>query len=115
MSKFTPLSDELHDYIVDHGARQDDVLRRVQDESPLVGLELQCWRPFAPPPWRMPPTLVLGGADDRFVPSDEVRRTAAYYGTRPVIVPRLAHVVMLDPRWDEAAAALLGWLEGLPR
>ena len=37
MSKFTPLTDELHDYIVDHGARQDDVLRRVQDETAAMG------------------------------------------------------------------------------
>ena len=31
VSKFTPLTDELHGYMVDHGARQDEVLRRVQD------------------------------------------------------------------------------------
>ncbi|MDX6580945.1 MAG: caffeoyl-CoA O-methyltransferase [Solirubrobacterales bacterium] len=37
MSKFTPLSDELHDYMVAHGARQDDVLRRVQEETALMG------------------------------------------------------------------------------
>jgi hypothetical protein len=29
------------------------------------------------------------------------------------MIPRLAHVVMLEPRW-EAARALLAWLEGLP-
>lgn len=87
---------------------------RVQDESPVVGAELQGWRPFAPLPWRMPPTLVLGGAADRFVPPDEVWRTAAYYGTQPVVVPRLAHVMMLERRWEAAARALLAWLEGLP-
>jgi caffeoyl-CoA O-methyltransferase len=37
LSKFTPLSDELHDYMVAHGARQDDVLRRVQEETALMG------------------------------------------------------------------------------
>ena len=37
MSKFTPLSDELHDYMVAHGARQDDVLRRVQEETAAMG------------------------------------------------------------------------------
>ena len=37
MSKYTRLTDELHDYIVDHGARQDDVLRRVQDETAAMG------------------------------------------------------------------------------
>ena len=37
MSKFTPLSDQLHEYVVAHGARQDDVLRRVQEETAQMG------------------------------------------------------------------------------
>jgi caffeoyl-CoA O-methyltransferase len=37
VSKFTPLSDELHDYMVEHGARQDEVLRRVQAETAAMG------------------------------------------------------------------------------
>ena len=37
MSKYTRLTDELHGYVVDHGARQDDVLRRVQEETAAMG------------------------------------------------------------------------------
>jgi predicted O-methyltransferase YrrM len=37
VSKFTPLTDPLHDYMVAHGARQDEVLRRVQEETALMG------------------------------------------------------------------------------
>jgi caffeoyl-CoA O-methyltransferase len=37
VSKYTTLTDELHDYIVDHGARQDGVLRRVQEETAAMG------------------------------------------------------------------------------
>jgi caffeoyl-CoA O-methyltransferase len=37
VSKFTPLTDELHAYMVAHGARQDEVLRRVQEETALMG------------------------------------------------------------------------------
>ncbi len=37
MSKYTRLNDELHDYLVEHGARQDDVLRRVQAEAEAMG------------------------------------------------------------------------------
>jgi caffeoyl-CoA O-methyltransferase len=37
LSKFTPLSDELHAYMVAHGARQDDLLRRVQEETAAMG------------------------------------------------------------------------------
>ena len=37
MSKYTRLDDELHGYVVDHGTRQDDVLRRVQAETAAMG------------------------------------------------------------------------------
>ena len=37
MSKFTPLTDELHSYIVEYGARQDKVLRAVQAETEAMG------------------------------------------------------------------------------
>ena len=33
MSKYTALNDELHDYLVEHGAREDDVLRRLREET----------------------------------------------------------------------------------
>ena len=84
--------------------------RRVQGESRHVGIELQGWRPFAPMPWQAPPLLVLGGADDRFIRPDAVRATATYYGAGAVMVPRLAHALMLEPRWEEAARPLREWL-----
>lgn len=37
MSKFTPIDQELHDYLVANGARQDDVLRRVQEDTAAMG------------------------------------------------------------------------------
>ena len=37
MSKFTSVDETLHRYLVEHGARQDDVLRRVQDETAAMG------------------------------------------------------------------------------
>ena len=37
MSKFTVLDERLHRYLVDHGARQDDVLRRVESETAAMG------------------------------------------------------------------------------
>lgn len=88
---------------------------RIGEESRLIGPELQGWPPFAPLPWEAPRTFVLGGADDRFIPADEVWRTGAYYGCRPHIVPRLAHALMLEPRWEEAMAPLRDWLLTLPR
>ncbi|MDQ3759383.1 MAG: O-methyltransferase [Actinomycetota bacterium] len=37
MSKYTALDDELHAYLVEHGARQDEVLARVQEETAAMG------------------------------------------------------------------------------
>jgi caffeoyl-CoA O-methyltransferase len=37
MSKFTVLDAELHDYLVAHGAREDDVLRRVRVQTAAMG------------------------------------------------------------------------------
>jgi caffeoyl-CoA O-methyltransferase len=37
MSKFTALDERLHAYMVDHGARQDDALRQVQDDTAAMG------------------------------------------------------------------------------
>jgi caffeoyl-CoA O-methyltransferase len=37
MSKFTALDDDLHAYLVERGARQDDVLRRLAEETARLG------------------------------------------------------------------------------
>lgn len=43
-----------------------------------------------------------------------MRETAAAYGTEPVELPRVAHDLMLDVRWESAAHALERWLAALP-
>jgi hypothetical protein len=37
--------------------------------------------------------------------------SCSYYGTKAVVLPKLAHDVMLDTRWETAADALRGWLD----
>jgi caffeoyl-CoA O-methyltransferase len=37
LSKFTSIDERLHRYLVEHGARQDDVLRRVEEETAAMG------------------------------------------------------------------------------
>ncbi len=37
MGKYTALTDELHDYIVAHGTRQDEVLSRIEAETAAMG------------------------------------------------------------------------------
>lgn len=85
-------------------------MEQTQGESPIVGMELQGIRPFAPMPWAAPPMFVLGGQDDKLIPTDEVWRTAAYYGTRAAIIPHLSHSVMVDTHWRNGAEALHEWI-----
>jgi hypothetical protein len=35
----------------------------------------------------------------------------SYYGVKPVVLPKMAHDVMLDTRWETAADSLRGWLD----
>jgi pimeloyl-ACP methyl ester carboxylesterase len=57
------------------------------------------------------PVLVMGGADDAVVDVEGVKETAAVWGVPPVLLPRLAHDLMLDTEWRSAAEALAGWLD----
>jgi pimeloyl-ACP methyl ester carboxylesterase len=68
--------------------------------------------------WQLPerggiPLLVLGAADDRICTPEEVRATAGHHGIEPLILPGLAHMLMLDRSWKEPARALLRWLTTL--
>jgi hypothetical protein len=58
---------------------------------------------------------VLGAEGDRLCLPDDVRATARHHGVDPVIVPGLAHMLMLEPDFDRALVPLLAWLSGLPR
>lgn len=83
------------------------------DESPLVGFELQGWRPFAPEPWRtgaLPPIMCVGGSEDALVPAADLRATAAYYGVPAVELAGMGHVPMIEPEWRRAATPILNWL-----
>lgn len=39
-----------------------------------------------------------------------LEETAAYYETEAVVIPNMAHDVMLDVRWKDAADRLLQWM-----
>jgi pimeloyl-ACP methyl ester carboxylesterase len=86
-------------------------LDRFQPESTLVildllGLDLPPSRP------RLAlPVLVLGAANDGFVFPGALAATAGTYGTRPEVLPEIAHAMMLDHGWERVARRILDWLE----
>lgn len=72
-----------------------------------IGREL----PVAPPARPGLPALVLGGAADTIVDAAGLAETAAAVRAgHPVILPGLAHDIMLDVGWEAAAGAMADWL-----
>lgn len=57
------------------------------------------------------PTLVVGAQNDVFVAPAVAKATARYYRADFCIIPELAHAMMLDTRWQDAADVVLGWIE----
>lgn len=78
---------------------------RLQEESWRAGSELNTLLP-APAAVRCP-VRVIGGAEDRMVGANSLRRTAAAYGTEAIFLPGRAHMVQLEGSMDELAAAIL--------
>lgn len=86
---------------------------RAQDESALASAQVMGAQPLAPPPWAAPPTLVIGGDRDPFVPMLELLATAAYYGVGPTVIEGAGHMMMLDEHGLVAARAILDWVRAL--
>jgi len=57
-----------------------------------------------------PPILVLAAGNDALFTVDEQRLTARAYNAKFVVIDNMAHDVMLEDNWRDAAAALLDWL-----
>ncbi len=57
------------------------------------------------------PMLVLGAAHDRLFRPREIAATARAYNTEAVIFPRMAHDMMLEPRWQQVANHIIEWLK----
>ena len=56
------------------------------------------------------PMLMLGAAADRLIPEAALRDTAEDYGAELVMLPDMAHDLMLETRWRDAAGAMEEWL-----
>lgn len=66
-------------------------------------------------PWRIkkPPMLVLGGGGDVLFTEKMVRSTASAYGVQAEIFPNMAHLMMLEPGWQQVADRIIDWLTAL--
>lgn len=83
-----------------------------QAESQRVALDMLWLDPLRLSPDEVGvPILVQGAADDVFISVAMVRETARHYRTEAHIFSNMAHAMMLEMNWREAAEHALGWLE----
>ena len=86
-----------------------DCLPLLQQESSRFSFEAS-W-----PDWRRPvncpPTLVLGGEGDAFVPVTDLHyETTCWHGDLKIL-PNVPHGIMLDPCWPTVADEIITWLD----
>lgn len=89
-----------------------DCLGPTQPESLLVAMDMMGMNPLRLEPGAQQlPLLVQGAAEDVFISPAIVRETAGFYRTEAQVFPKLAHAMMLDVNWRNAADSLLSWLD----
>jgi alpha-beta hydrolase superfamily lysophospholipase len=82
---------------------------RLQPES--FRIELDAMLLNLPRPQRVKaPMLVLAAENDRVFTVAEAKKTARAYGTTAFIFPNMAHDMMLEPGWQQAADHIIHWL-----
>jgi pimeloyl-ACP methyl ester carboxylesterase len=90
-----------------------EATRHLGVESPRALLDLSLRLHWQLPERGVTPVLVLGVAGDRICTPEDVHATARHHGVDAVVLPGLAHMMMLERRWEEPARVLLRWLSGL--
>lgn len=59
------------------------------------------------------PAFVMGAAGDRIATPDDVRATARHHRVDATVLPGMAHMLMLEPGWKDAATHLAAWIATL--
>lgn len=83
----------------------------MQNESFWVAAQLRYGLGPKPAPACGIPTLVIGGELDRAVLVEDVKAVAAYHRTEAIILPNMAHDLMLDVGRDQVAQHILDFLD----
>ena len=91
-----------------------EAARHFSAESPRALLDLSLRLHWALPAANHRPLFVVGSEGDRICTPQDVRATARHHNATALILPGLAHMLMLEPGWGAVAEALAGWIESLP-
>jgi len=87
--------------------------RHLSIESPRALIDLSLRLHWQAVPRKPVPLLVMGAEGDRICTPDDVRATATHHLVDCEILPRLAHMMMLERQWERAARKLADWLADL--
>ena len=82
-------------------------------ESPRALFDLSLRLHWALPRSNHRPMFVLGAEADLICSPDDVTATARHHNVEATILPGLAHMLMLEPEWEQVAKALEGWVKTL--
>jgi hypothetical protein len=87
-------------------------LMKESSKLPLFDLrELNSSLPVPSPVMNSPPILVVGAENDFILDKQGIEETAAFLGTKEVFVPGIAHDLMLDVGWRDAADVVNSWMQ----
>ena len=93
-------------------AKLEEYFHLVQAESQAAAMDMMWLDPLRLRPGQVSlPVLVMGARNDQFIPPELVLETAHFYRTRAEVLPDMAHAMMLEQNWRDAAELLLGWLD----
>jgi pimeloyl-ACP methyl ester carboxylesterase len=99
----------------------DDVAPEIMDEasahlcveSPRVLLDLSMRLHWQLPERGGVPIFVMGAEGDRISTPDDLAATARHHGVEASLLPGLAHMMMLERKWEKPAKELLRWVGSL--
>jgi pimeloyl-ACP methyl ester carboxylesterase len=91
-----------------------EAARHFTGESPRALFDLSLRLHWALATRNHRPVFVLGAEGDRICTPHDVRATARHHNVEAVIVPGLAHMLMLEPGWETVAKPLHRWIDALP-
>ena len=84
--------------------------RHLNAESPRAIVDLSLRLHWLKPERRGASLMVLGVEGDRISTPDDARATARHHGVEAVVLPGLAHLMMLEPGWERVATTIASWL-----
>ena len=82
----------------------------LDDESTRIILDTALLARANPKKINPTPLLVIAAEDDKVFPVKHEKITAQAYGTEAIVIPNLAHDVMIDTEWQVVADHILTWL-----